>query len=104
MTQTQKTKMFLAIAGVALILKDAEGKDFRVPQGETVELSEAQYKEVSAYVTLVEPDAETAQALAESASDAKEAESPPAEDKVAEAAEAKPAGKTTAKAAAKAAE
>lgn len=57
------SKKCLCLAAVALILCDEAGKEYRVPQGEVVELTEAQYQDVSAYVTLVEPDDATAQAL-----------------------------------------
>lgn len=57
-------KTYLCIAAVALIFKNEAGENYRVAQGETAELSEAQYNDVSAYVTLIEPDQDTAQALA----------------------------------------
>ena len=56
-------KKYLCLAAIALILCDEAGKEYYVPQGEVVELTEAQYQAASAYVTLVEPDDATAQVL-----------------------------------------
>lgn len=92
---SKNNKTFLAIGTIALILEDESGKEFRVPQGEVFEFSEKQYKDVSAYVTLVEPDAETAQALEAAVETVPEAQSPPAEAK---ATEAKAAAKSGTKA------
>ncbi len=49
-------------ANTPLILKDAAGKSYRVERGDTVALSDEQYADVAAHVTLLDTQPESANA------------------------------------------
>ena len=54
------------LANTPLILQDENGEDVRVERGETVVLSDTQYVEVAAHVTLIDGQPETTNAMTSS--------------------------------------
>ena len=71
------TKIY--IAKIPLVLKNDQGEDYRVAEGEAVTLTDDEYVQLSEYVTVGEAaDAETASAIADAAgADGSSAGAPP---------------------------
>ena len=55
---TKPVKIYHVVAAIALILTDADGKEFRIEADAPAKLSEEQYQSVSAYVKVTKVEGE----------------------------------------------